>query len=155
MKKVIEKPYIIFLGFIPFILLLGYFNKSNFLNFNIHSTYFVIYHQDLTLLISIYFAVIALVYFIVIKKGKRLKNWMNFIHSIISVFGLFFLKILVDFSQTELLKPRRSYADNNLEYVNSGILILILLIIIAQFIFLINLTLSLINNKKYSIERKG
>lgn len=155
MKKVIEKPYIIFLGFIPFILLLGYFNKSNFLNFNIHSTYFVIYHQDLTLLISIYFAVIALVYFIVIKKGKRLKNWMNFIHSIISVFGLFILKILVDFSQTELLKPRRSYADNNLEYVNSGILILILLIIIAQFIFLINLTLSLINNKKYSIERKG
>tara|TARA_R110001606_G_scaffold160256_2_gene304112 strand:+ start:58 stop:540 length:483 start_codon:yes stop_codon:yes gene_type:complete len=151
MKNFIKKPYKIFWGIIPLILIIGYFYNEESFDLNIHDTYFVIYNDYLSYLISKWFVLIGLFYFTIIKIGRELKNWMNLIHSFITIFGLLILKILVDISQNEFFQTKSFYEKNDFDYYNYikfGIVTLVLLIGIAQIIFIVNLIIALFSNKK-------
>ena len=147
MKNFIKKPYKIFWGIIPLILIIGYFYKEESFDLNVHDTYFVIYNDYLSYLISKCFVLIGLFYFTIIKIGRELKNWMNLIHSFITIFGLLILKILVDISQNSFFQSKSIYEKNDFDYIKFGIVILVLLIGIAQIIFIVNLIIALFNKK--------
>ncbi|WP_299365896.1 cbb3-type cytochrome c oxidase subunit I [Winogradskyella sp.] len=141
MNKLIEKPHLIFLLAIPIIMLIGILSGDSVLDINVHDTYFVIAYLHLAILISILFGIIGIGYWIMKKADRKLSKWLNWIHIGLTFGGTLVLWILTKFYRTEIMEYE---FNNNLTLI---ITLIILLIIIGQLIFPINIIYGLIKKK--------
>ena len=141
MNRLIEKPHLIFLLAIPIIMLIGILSGDAVLDINIHDTYFVITHLHFEILISILFGIIGIGYWIMLKTGRKLSKWLNWTHIGLTFGGTLLVRILTKFYRPEFLEYE---FNNNLTLIIS---LIILLMIIGQLIFPINIIYGLTKKK--------
>lgn len=77
MIKLTEKPHLIFLLAIPFIMFFGVLSGDAVLDINLHDTYFVISYLHLAMLISVLFVIIGIGYWVVQKAKRAPSNKLN------------------------------------------------------------------------------
>ncbi|WP_047547866.1 hypothetical protein [Psychroserpens sp. Hel_I_66] len=66
----------------------GFVSSIESLDINIHDTYYVFSLADLNILISVLFAIIGLVYWILLKAHRKLSKWMNLTHIVLTFGGI-------------------------------------------------------------------
>ena len=88
MNKFFKKPYISFWVTIPVLLLIGFLKRSEVVSLNIHDIYLIINFFHFTVLISIFFGLVGLGYWMMYLRRKRLSIWLNFSHMVITILGL-------------------------------------------------------------------
>ena len=141
MNKLIEKPHLIFLLAIPIIMLIGILSGNAMLDINVHDTYYVISYSHMAILISILFGIIGIGYWIMQKVDRKLSKWLNWTHIGLTFGGTLIVWILTKFYRTEIIEYE---FNNNLTLIITSI---ILVMIIGQIIFPINMIYGLINKK--------
>lgn len=145
MNKINEKPHLIFLLAIPIITLIGILSGDAMLDINVHDTYYVIAYLNLAILISILFGIIGIGYWIMQKADRKLSKWLNWIHIGLTFGGTLIVWILTKFYRTEIMEFE---FNNNLTLI---ITLIILLVIVGQLIFPINIIYGLIKKKNKTI----
>lgn len=145
MNKINEKPHLIFLLAIPIITLIGILSGDAMLDINVHDTYYVIAYLHLAILISILFGIIGIGYWIMQKADRKLSKWLNWIHIGLTFGGTLIVWILTKFYRTEIMEFE---FNNNLTLI---ITLIILLVIVGQLIFPINIIYGLIKKKNKTI----
>lgn len=147
MKKLIEKPHLIFLLATPIIMLVGIFSGESVLDINVHNTYYVIAYLHLATLISIFFGLVGMGYWIMRKMNRKLSKWLNWAHIGLTFGGTIAVWILSRFYRTEIME----YEFNN--NLTSIITLIIMLLILGQILFPINIIYGLVKKKnKTSVE---
>ncbi|NQY31447.1 MAG: cbb3-type cytochrome c oxidase subunit I [Flavobacteriaceae bacterium] len=141
MNRLIEKPHLIFLLSIPIIMLIGILSGDAMLDINVHDTYYVIAYLHLAILISVLFGIIGIGYWIMRKLGRKLSKWLNRTHIGLTFGGTLVVWTLTKFYRTVITEYE---FNNNLTLI---ITLIILLIIIGQLIFPINIIYGLIKRK--------
>ncbi|SMC71420.1 hypothetical protein [Cellulophaga tyrosinoxydans] len=141
MIKIIEKPHLIFLLAIPLLILIGILSGDATFNINIHNTYYVIAYLVLAILISIIFGIIGIGYWIMQKANRKLSKWLNWFHIGLTFGGALIVWILTKFYKTDLMEYK---FNDNLTMI---ITLIILLIVIGQLMFPINIIYGLIKNR--------
>lgn len=121
------------------------------LDINIHDTYFVISHFYVALFLSLAYYLTGLGYWIVQKAMKRkLINVLTIIHSVI-LNGSFLVYWLVIGYSKVFLETRFPLFDNY-QLINETLLILsILILLVGQPIYIINLTIGIFKKQKKAI----
>ena len=94
MNWLTEKPFISFLILIPIIMIIGFLNRKETLDINVHDTYYVINNLHLAIILSIFLAIISLGYFLIKIFSIPLINWMTISHILITIFGMLIIYIL-------------------------------------------------------------
>ncbi|UII75158.1 cbb3-type cytochrome c oxidase subunit I [Flagellimonas sp. HMM57] len=141
MNKLIEKPHLIFLLAIPIILLTGILSGDAILDINVHDTYYVITYLHFAILISTFFGIIGIGYWIIQKVGRKLSKWLNWIHIGLTFGGTIVVWILAKFYRTEIMEYE---FNNNLTLIITSI---VLLMTVGQLIFPINIIYGLTKKK--------
>ncbi|WP_203257597.1 cbb3-type cytochrome c oxidase subunit I [Hyunsoonleella ulvae] len=141
MKFLIEKPHIIYLLAIPTTMVIGILSGDTAWDINVHDAYYVIAHLHLAILISILFGIIGIGYWIMQKTGRKLSKWLNGTHIGLTFGGIILIWVLTKFYRTEIMEYE---FNNNLTLI---INMIILLMIIGQLIFPINIIYGLIKKK--------
>ncbi|WP_106793354.1 hypothetical protein [Aquimarina sp. Aq78] len=145
MNQLLKKPHLIFLLTIPIIMLIGFLSRGAIFDINIHDTYYLIDYFYLATLISILFGIIGFGYWVMQKVNRRLSKWLNWAHIVLTFGGIILVPIFAQLYQKEIIEYK---FNNNLTLV---ITIIILLMILAQIIFPINIIYGLIKkNRKTS-----
>ncbi len=151
MKKLIKKPHLFFFLAVPITIVVGVLNRyeatGKTLDFNVHDSYFLIAHFHLIYLIAIIFAIIGIGYWIMHKTDRKLINWLNWIHIVLTFGGTLLVWILSQFYRTGIMEYK---FNNNL---TSTITLIIALIILGQLIFPINIIYGLIKKKKLAAKK--
>jgi len=142
MSRIINKPHLIFLLSIPIIMIIGFISGEAVLDINVHDTYYVITYIHLTTLISILFGIIGLGYWIMLKANRKLSKWLNWTHIGLTFGGTIIILILAQLYRKEIMEYE---FNNNLTLI---ITLIILLMILGQIIFPINIIYGLIKKKK-------
>ncbi|WP_024770899.1 cbb3-type cytochrome c oxidase subunit I [Aquimarina macrocephali] len=142
MNQLFKKPHLIFLLTIPIIMLIGFLSRGAVLDINIHDTYYIIDYFYLATLISILFGIIGLGYWIMQKVNRKLSKWLNWAHIVLTFGGVILVPILNQLYRKEIIEYK---FNNNLTLV---ITVIILLMILGQLIFPINIIYGLIKNRK-------
>lgn len=142
MNKPIEKPHLIFLLAVPITIMIGMLREDEVLDINVHDTYFVIAHSHLSMLISILFGIVGMVYWIMQKADRRLSKWLNRAHIGLTFGGTLVVWILTKFYRTGVMEYE---FNNNLTLM---ITLIILLMIIGQIVFPINIIYGLIKKER-------
>ena len=123
-------------------MLIGILSGDAVLDINVHDTYFVIAYIHLAILISILFGIIGIGYWIMLKAEKKLSKWLNWTHIGLTFGGTLTVWVLTEFYRAEIME----YGFNsNLTLI---IILVILLMIIGQLIFPVNIIYGLLKNKK-------
>lgn len=141
MNKLIEKPHLIFLFAIPIIMLIGILSGDALFDINVHDTYYVIAYSHLTILISIFLGVIGIGYWVMQKSNRKLSKRLNWTHIAITFGGPLIVWVLTKFYRPEIMEYR---FNDNLTFI---ITIIILLILIGQIIFPINIIYGMISKR--------
>lgn len=141
MNRPAEKPYMIFLCSIPLMLLIGLWNDDAVLDLNLYDTYYVIPYLDLTIFASILFGIIGMGYWIMEKAGKNQLKWLIWTHIGLTFGGILLIWILSKFYRTEILEYK---FNDSLTLIIS---LIVLLILLAQFVFPINIIYGLMKSK--------
>ena len=149
MNQYLKKPYIVFWITIPFLILYGLLSKG-IISINVGHVYINIQKIHFGALISILNLIIGLGYWIMSRFKFRLSKKLSSLHITITILGLvliwiisfFFREISLEWYDSKLT----DIGFNNM--LDSTILILILIILIGQILYLINLLIGLIRTKK-------
>ncbi|MGE8343735.1 MAG: hypothetical protein ACN6OI_22115 [Flavobacterium sp.] len=149
MNYIQNKPYFVFLGLIVVLLLYGFYKGNETIVLNIHATYFVISWKHLMILVSFFCGILALGYFGMLKLNFVLINWMTVSHVLISLIGLFIVFILPKFFREIVPGDILSVInDSNFnQRIESGILILICVLLGTQLLFFANVIFALIKGR--------
>ena len=145
MKKIQTKPHFFLWLSTPVILLIGLNGYNDKIDINIYHTYFVTTGWHLALLISTVFAVLGLIYWGLIISGFKPIAWLTITHLGCTIDTLLFvwLILLFDwFSQTDVLHVA-GLSDQSLVLV-----FLLILFLFGQILFVLNLILTIVLNKK-------
>lgn len=142
MNSIIDKPHLIFLPAIPIILLIGFLSGDSILDFNIADTYYVIASNDISIFLAMLFAIMGLGYWIIKRVNGTLSVRLNWFHIGLTFGGTIIALILSQF-----------YRENIMEFeFNNGlsliISLVILITILGQIIFPINIIYGILNKKK-------
>ena len=152
MRKLIEKPHLIFLLAIPIVLLLGIWSTDANNVINIHDTYYVITHLSLTIVLSVLFAIIGFGYWIIRKTSRKLIKWLTWIHIVLTI-GVLLAFLILPFlsvgSGTESAFPLRDEMERK-DFIRA---ILILLFIFVQLIFLINMAVGISRKIRIAVNK--
>lgn len=135
------KPHLIFLLAIPILLLTGYLSGDTTLDINIHDTYYVIKYMQLTVLVSILFGLIGMIYWIMVNADKRLSKWLSRTHVGLTLSGILIVLILSQFYRPD---QKELEFNNNLSLVIS---LTILISIVGQIIIPINMIYKVIKRE--------
>ncbi|WP_308993955.1 hypothetical protein QLS71_013885 [Mariniflexile litorale] len=141
MNKLIEKPHVIFLLAIPIIMLIGILSGDAVLDIHAYDTYYVIAYMHFAILISILFGIIGIGYWIMQKADRKLSKWLNWTHIGLTFGGTLVLWILTKLYRTEIMEYE---FNNNLTLI---ITLIILLMMVGQIIFPINIIYGMIKKK--------
>ena len=136
MKRMLNKPHMFFWGLIPIILLIGMFEVYNsvddFLDINIHDTYFVIDRFHLLGFMIFLFILLGLGYWGTYLNKRKLITGITFLHVILNFIAL------LSFVSSFFL----SFEDVNM-ILTVGFLVFVL----AQLLYPINILSALIREK--------
>ena len=141
MNILIEKPHLTFLLSIPIIMLIGVLSGDTVLDINVHDTYYVIAYLHFAILISILFGIIGMGYWIMQKANRKLSKWLNWAHVGLTFGGTLTVWILTKCYRTEIMEYK---FNNNLSLI---ITLIVLLMIVGQLIFPINIIYGLLKKK--------
>jgi hypothetical protein len=147
MNIIINKTYLFFFSTILLIVAFTFYKPKGTFDVNIGDTYYVIQNSHLGIILSIIYFVLGIIYLFLNKKGILLSNWIVYLHTIISIFGL----ILVGF----LLK-KISYSPQTFEeiiksinvnmYLTYTCIATIISMILIQIIFVVNVAFKILKN---------
>lgn len=147
MNWLTEKPFISFLILIPIIMIIGFLNRKETLDINVHDTYYVINNLLLAIILSIFLAIISLGYFLIKIFSIPLINWMTISHILITIFGMLIIYILF---RIQLNFEVKSYdIESILKYsktiqrVNFTLFSVFIVVLLSQLVFLINFAVSI------------
>jgi heme/copper-type cytochrome/quinol oxidase subunit 1 len=147
MKKIIEKPHLIFLILSPILFLVGYFSKKDTFDINIHDTYYVVEHSVVPITISLFFGIISFGYWLILKFNGKLSKILSITHILLTIGGLLVIRILFELyrePKTESLLIDYNFNEN----LNMITLIISLIILFGQIIYPINLFIGLMKRNK-------
>ena len=140
MTQTLQKPQLVFFLSIPPIILAGLLGGESTTIINIHDTYFIIPHLTISILISIGFAIVGLGYWLMYKAQYKLITGLNFAHVVLT-FG----SLLITYCISVFTKGYNEFSLFNqtpkLELIQT---VAILLILLGQFIYLINIVSSIL-----------
>ncbi len=146
MKVILEKPFYIFWILVPIILLIGFFNAKRNIEINIHDTYYIATIKTLLIILSFYFCLIGLIYFLINHFQINLISILTKSHLLISLFTFpviylisLFYKNEISYDVFTILKNEKF--NDRITYIIFFILIIFLL---NQFLFIFNILFSLI-----------
>ncbi len=123
-------------------ILIGVLSGDTTLDINVHDTYFIISHLHLSVLISILFGIMGFGYWVIQRSGRKLSKWLNWTHILLTFGGILVVLILSRFYS-------QKFADYEFNMALTQIInLIILLIIIGQLVFPINIVYGLLRKKK-------
>lgn len=137
----LNKPYKTIWWSIPLILGLALIQFNSTMDIQMHDTYFVIPSFQIGILCSIILGIIGFLYWS--SRRKELIHWMTFLHVLITITTFTLLVIIGLIWKKVILSNVGLYT-----IVNRIVLVTILISISIQFIFVLNLIISLIRNKE-------
>jgi len=145
MKYIFEKPFAIFWIVIPIVLIIGFINAKKNIEVNIHDTYYVASIKTLAILISLYFGLIGLLYFLFNHLNLNLLTFLTKTHIIVSLLTfpmIYLLNFLYknDVSYDIFTIINNEKINNKVTY---SIIFVLLIFIISQLLFLANLIQAL------------
>ncbi|WP_143953582.1 hypothetical protein [Robertkochia solimangrovi] len=148
-----RKPYLIYWGSIPLILILGFLVRFRTMQLNIHDTYFVIDQFSLAVLISGFALIIGIAYWMLSRYGKNISQRLVKWHIGITSIAVLLLLALSFFFVNTTDKPGAAFsdymADIRWNYKIEKVMFLVAVImLLAQFLFPLNLILGLLNKKR-------
>ncbi|HEX8013726.1 MAG TPA: cbb3-type cytochrome c oxidase subunit I [Flavobacterium sp.] len=126
-------------------------NEDTTFDINIHDTYFVIAHFYVALFLSLAYYLIGLGYWIVQKVMKRkLINVLTIIHSIILNGSFIVYWLVIGYSKAFLDTPFPLF--DNYQLINQTLVIItVLILLIGQPIYIINLIIGIFKKEKKAI----
>ncbi len=137
MRKISRKPFLLFWGIVPFLIVLGLYKNQHTLDLNIHDTYYVISQYYVAIGFALIAGLIGLIYFVLIRIKIKLSNTLNTIHWILTLVGIILLIDIFGLFFSDLFIEKRYYTTTQIPNLN--IFYYILMIFIGQIIFLINI----------------
>jgi hypothetical protein len=137
MDKLDLKPHLIFWNSIPIVLVMGYAERNASVVLNLGDAYYRIEPLDLTIWIAGLYAIIGLGYWTMRKLNRQLSPWMNLIHMICTAGGVILIVGMIFLIQ-EIESAEGGQNLGYIEDLNSGISVLLLIVGVAQGVFLIN-----------------
>lgn len=147
MNWLTQKPFISFLILIPIIMVIGFLNRKETLDINVHDTYYVINNLHLAIILSIFLAIISLGYFLIKIFNISLINWMTISHILITIFGMLIIYILF---RIQLNFEVKSYdIESILKYsktiqrIRFTLFSFFIVVLLSQLVFLINFLVSI------------
>jgi heme/copper-type cytochrome/quinol oxidase subunit 1 len=143
--KVIKTQYPFLIASLVFFVL-GTMYYTNALDINFHDTYFIISLPLLSYYPAMYMLVTFFIYYVFNKALKPLNNMWGIIHFMLTLLS----SIIICKTALGAYQPQRYYSfSNQSSFVTSHIMLIIAVIIflLAQLIFLVNIIKSLTNNK--------
>ncbi len=141
MNLTLNKPYQPIWWAIPFILALSIIGLNSTIDLQLHDTYFVLTSIHIGILFSILLGVIGSLYWF--TRNKKLIAWMTASHVIITIVAFVIITVSSLFFKASI---RSDFAI--FRTVNQILLAIILIMILSQVIFILNLIISLIRNKE-------
>ncbi|MCL6295430.1 cbb3-type cytochrome c oxidase subunit I [Jejuia spongiicola] len=145
MRRITNKPHLVFLLSIPMIMLIGFINGEAALDINVHDTYYIIAYIHLAILISILFGIIGLGYWIMLETNRKLSKLLNLIHITLTIGG--FIAIWIT---SLILTESAEYEFDDIGKRNLIIALILFLMILGQFLYIINLIIGLFKRIKSS-----
>lgn len=143
-----------FLYFIVGLLILGRgFFSYDIIDIAFHDTYFIIKYSDITFVLSFLYFSFTVFEFVFFKIKRPLNKMMFRIHFGVTTIGLIILQFTYFINQQngKVIKDYSVFdqANSVSESINGGFIILfiILLIVIVQFLFIVNILRSLFCKK--------
>ncbi|MBF4473792.1 cbb3-type cytochrome c oxidase subunit I [Flavobacterium sp. HJJ] len=126
-------------------------NEDTTFDINIHDTYFVIAHFYFALFLSLTYYLIGLGYWVVQKAMKRkLINVLTIIHSVILNGSFLVYWLVIGYSKAFLNTPFPLF--DNYQLINQTLVVLtILILLIGQPIYIINLVIGIFKKEKKAI----
>ena len=143
MEKIFQNPHYFFWISIPFILLIGLIEDE--IVVNVHDTYYVSGSLPLAIILSFGFAVVGFIYWRLIRNGFPPIRWMTITHMISSIDIPIIVWLIMFFDWFDSNSGSMVYRLSNQEFIIS---FLILLIIIGQLIFILNIFLTTLFQKR-------
>lgn len=148
------KIYNLFWSVALLILIIGLIqnnNEDNTFDINIHDTYFVIAHLYFALFLSLAYYLTGLGYWLVQKAMKRkLIDLLTIIHSTILNGSFLVYWLVIGYSKSFLNTPFPRF--DNYQLINQTLVILtILILLIGQPIYIINLVIGIFKKEKKAI----
>lgn len=137
MNKLTQKPHPLFLLAIPPLLLAGFLSGDSTLDINIHDTYFIIARSNLAILVANLFTVYAFSYWLLTKTNRKLSKWLTGIHIVLTFGGILLAMVLALFYKED------DFLSNLNANLTASITLLVLIIILGQVIFPINVIYAL------------
>lgn len=146
-----------FLYIVIIFFFIGFFGfKNNTLDIQIHDTYIVTEYFQLFIFFSLFFGILGSIYLLIHKLAKKQTNKIlgvfHFSLSIISSLGLLLPVYIIG---SRIFKSPAEYYENSskafldrISNINQIITSFLILLIIAQLIFLTNITLTLLKKTK-------
>ncbi|AOW19396.1 hypothetical protein [Urechidicola croceus] len=147
MKKLINKPYLVFWAFSIISILLGIFKGDKTIDINIYDTYFVFLSRDFGLLIAILFSIMGFGYWVVLKTNHKLLKSLTAIHLVITTIGIAIILISSVFLQSSIGIGSENYEKKviiAIYILNTTLLILLLSLIL----YFTNIIYGIFNKKK-------
>mgnify|MGYP005997030983 CR=1 FL=1 len=95
MKNILEKPYLFFLGFIPFFVAIIMLFDTKTINLSYYGGKFEINLISFSLISIGYFALISLNYYFLKWMNKKVIKWISFLHIFFQIIATFFLFYVV------------------------------------------------------------
>jgi len=148
LKKLFQKPHLAFFALIPLILLMGFLNPAAGLDINVHDTYIVISYKHIAIFLAYLFLVLGLGYWVMQRTHRKLSQWLNAIHIILTIGGLTGLFLMPNVAFSTKLQSASPLFDG-LILQNVVPVVLTILIALAQLLYIINLIIGILR-KDYS-----
>ena len=121
--------------------------EDSILDINVHDTYYVIAHFDISILRTIIFLILGTIYYFFKYINFKLIPSLTKIHVVITCFSwvaYYFRDIVVRLLKSKINSTSPLFDD--LSSLNFYISLLILIVVVAQFLFILNILFSTIRH---------
>jgi len=150
MKRIAQKPYLIFWILIPIVILIGFLNKEKTFHLNIHASYYIISQLWISVLISLLFGLIGIGYYLIITTNRKLYTWMTIIHVATTLLGFVIILLLpyINFG-VDATTPLHLFDE---EVMQTRVKIcMFLLLILGQVIYILNISIASFRKKRLAL----
>lgn len=141
MKKIIDRPHLLFLALVPIVFISGLLNRESTIDVNIYATYIVMDIWSLSVFSTVFLFLIFINYYALhaIKKpAKRILTVLHIVLQVIALIPLFYVFFTAD--------TKRNFTQTI--DMNAILILGFMIFIVASFVHLVNFFVSLISKKQ-------